>query len=259
MKFKPGVVPQCPNRRGLMCFRSSGCFEQRIVEQVDLSDRQIIGRAPVAVHGVQQVGREGPVGRLRLALRGGAAGGSGFDAGHRWTPYVDELWPSCNSDMGMPGDHLVFVGRDHAHRRPNCSATEITGRWAALRSLVEPQAQEFQVLADFLANLGGMLADAAGEDDGVESAQRAGIGGQKFLGLIAKQFDRERARVVGSAAGNQIAHVGRRAGNAEQARLFADQPADVGRRKLAVFQQIDQRAGIEIAASAFPSRVRRSA
>ena len=49
MKFSPGVVPQWPSRRGLMCSLLERLLQQRIVEQVDLADRQIVRRAPVGV------------------------------------------------------------------------------------------------------------------------------------------------------------------------------------------------------------------
>ena len=62
MKFSPGVVPQWPSRRGLTCSIASGCVQQRIVEQVDLSDRQIVGGAPVRVETRQVVGSERGVG-----------------------------------------------------------------------------------------------------------------------------------------------------------------------------------------------------
>ena len=59
MKFRPGVVPQWPSSRGLMCFSRERLAEQRIVEQIDLADREVIGRPPVGVHLPQQVGRQG--------------------------------------------------------------------------------------------------------------------------------------------------------------------------------------------------------
>ena len=49
MKFRPGVVPQCPSRRGLMSVEGRAARAERIVKQIDLPDRQIVGRAPVGV------------------------------------------------------------------------------------------------------------------------------------------------------------------------------------------------------------------
>ena len=40
MRFSPGVVPKCPRRRGLM-FRAEGFAEQRVVEQIDLTDGEV--------------------------------------------------------------------------------------------------------------------------------------------------------------------------------------------------------------------------
>ena len=47
-EIEAGVVPQWPSSRGLMCSFSSGP-QQRVVEQVDLADRQIVGGAPIGV------------------------------------------------------------------------------------------------------------------------------------------------------------------------------------------------------------------
>ena len=49
MKFRPGVVPQCPSSRGLMSSRASGSAQQWVVQQVDLADGQVVGRPPPPV------------------------------------------------------------------------------------------------------------------------------------------------------------------------------------------------------------------
>jgi hypothetical protein len=60
MKFWPGVVPQWPERRGASrAPGSSGWLQQRIVIEIELSDRQIVGGAPVGVHLVEQPRAEG--------------------------------------------------------------------------------------------------------------------------------------------------------------------------------------------------------
>ena len=58
MKLSPVVVPQCPRRRGFDVFELERGFEQRIVLQIDLSDREVICGAPVGVHFFQQIGRQ---------------------------------------------------------------------------------------------------------------------------------------------------------------------------------------------------------
>ena len=49
MKFRPGVVPQWPSSRGLMCSSFSGSRSRGFSQQIDLADRKIIRGAPVGV------------------------------------------------------------------------------------------------------------------------------------------------------------------------------------------------------------------
>ena len=49
MKLRPGVVPQCPRSARLDVLLLERLTQQRIVEQVDLANRQIVRRAPVGV------------------------------------------------------------------------------------------------------------------------------------------------------------------------------------------------------------------
>ena len=55
MKFRPGVVPQCPSRRGFDVLELERLAKERIVEQVDLPDGKIVRRAPVRVHAAEFV------------------------------------------------------------------------------------------------------------------------------------------------------------------------------------------------------------
>ena len=50
MKFCPGVVPQCPTTSGLTSESASGRCQQRVVVEIDLTDRQVVRRSPVSVH-----------------------------------------------------------------------------------------------------------------------------------------------------------------------------------------------------------------
>ena len=43
--------------------------QQRVVEQVDLADRQVVGRPPVGVQALQLVGVSGPIGAVVRVLR----------------------------------------------------------------------------------------------------------------------------------------------------------------------------------------------
>jgi len=58
---------------GLDVFQLERRFEQRIVLQINLPDRQVIRRAPIGMHLHEEVGRLGRVhqGLLNRSLRGG--------------------------------------------------------------------------------------------------------------------------------------------------------------------------------------------
>ena len=74
---------------------------------------------------------------------------------------------------GVPGDDQVFVGGDDSH----CART-LPGRSricvCRISSFVEQDAEMSQSTADAQADRRGLLADAAGEDEGIESAERRG-------------------------------------------------------------------------------------
>ena len=53
------MVPQWPSSRGLMCPPLERLLQQRVVVEIDLADRQVIGRPPVGVHLAQFVGGQG--------------------------------------------------------------------------------------------------------------------------------------------------------------------------------------------------------
>ena len=57
------MVPQWPSRRGLTSSRVSGTLEERIVLEIDLADGEVVGGAPVGVHGVELIGGERGRGR----------------------------------------------------------------------------------------------------------------------------------------------------------------------------------------------------
>ena len=44
------VVPQCPNKRGLVSSARRGCTQERVGAQIDLSDGEVVGGPPPAVH-----------------------------------------------------------------------------------------------------------------------------------------------------------------------------------------------------------------
>ena len=74
MKFSPGVVPQWPSSRGLMCSGAQRLAQQRVVEQVDLPDGQVVRGAPPGVEARELLARQ----RQRGLSRGHAQEGAGM-------------------------------------------------------------------------------------------------------------------------------------------------------------------------------------
>ena len=102
-------------------------------------------------------------------------------------------------------------------------------------------------MADPLPNRYGVLADAAGEHDGIESAQRARQRTQLPADAVNEQIHREfRSRFVGSKQG---AHVAGNAGDAEQARLLIEQLFDGTGIHLQLVHQIEDDPRVQVAAA----------
>ncbi len=57
-EVQPGSCPPMSQEAGFYVLNLQGLFQQRIVTQVNLSHRQIVGRLPVCMDFVQQFGRE---------------------------------------------------------------------------------------------------------------------------------------------------------------------------------------------------------
>ena len=71
MKLRPGVVPQWPEQPRLDVLGLQRLSQQRVVQQVDLADREVVGRAPVGVDEGELLGGQRSLGRAggRPALR----------------------------------------------------------------------------------------------------------------------------------------------------------------------------------------------
>ena len=120
MKFRPGVVPQWPSSRGLMCLSVERLLQQRIVEQIDLADRQIVGGAPPGVDQLRFFGRsEWGVGAL--ACRSAC----------------DSSWCFIEQTPRMARDHQVLIGRDDPgrDREPELRAAARRRHWQLRRAL----------------------------------------------------------------------------------------------------------------------------
>jgi len=58
-EVQPGRGAPVPKQPGFHVIQRQWHFEQRIVPQIDLADREIIGGAPVGIHFLQKIGGEG--------------------------------------------------------------------------------------------------------------------------------------------------------------------------------------------------------
>src|SRR5258706_3409662 len=97
----------------------------------------------------------------------------------------------CLSVMGgeyarsVPRDGVFLIGRHHAHRAGAVVGADDGGaRSVAGGVQADPEVREPS--ADSLADRWGVLADAAGEDKGVEPAEGGGQGGGGLGGLVAE-------------------------------------------------------------------------
>ena len=102
------------------------------------------------------------------------------------------------------------------------ASAEITPVIRRVSLLVEFDAKKSQAVANPGADRGRVLADAAGEHQRVQSAQRRGEGADPFLDLVAKQRDRFGRPHVLRFTVEQVAHVGTGLRNAEQPGLEID-------------------------------------
>ena len=69
-------MPKCPSSRGLTCSGRSGSREERIADQIDLTDGQVVGGPPPRIEAtkVVDVERTGPVAQdVGLRRDGGTA------------------------------------------------------------------------------------------------------------------------------------------------------------------------------------------
>src|SRR5580704_14808967 len=79
------------------------------------------------------------------------------------------------------GDDQFFVGGDDADDdAAGRGGNDV--RIGGIGGGVDGHAKVREAAADFGANFGGVLADAAGEDQGIQAIQRGGVGADEFSG-----------------------------------------------------------------------------
>ena len=55
-EIQPGCCSPMAQQTGLDMFQLEGCFQQRIVPQINLPDGKIVRRTPISVHFSEQIG-----------------------------------------------------------------------------------------------------------------------------------------------------------------------------------------------------------
>ena len=153
MKFCPGVVPQCPRQHVLHIRERQRPFQERVVVQVDLADRQIVRGAPVGIHLVQKIGRE--------------------SVGAHWLRLPNRAEMENAGDRAR--DHDLLVSADD----PHLDAAGVPGdqrRILRIAPRVEFDAEKAKSVADPFPDERRVLADAGGEDERVQSTERGGEG-----------------------------------------------------------------------------------
>ena len=69
------------------------------------------------------------------------------------------------------------------------SSVEMSGAFGRVATFVHGDAEELQAVADAAAGLGRVLADSAGEDQGIQAAERRRQRPDAGLGPVAEQLD----------------------------------------------------------------------
>ena len=215
-----------------MCSSVSGSLQQRIVEQIDLADREVVRGAPPGIDQARAPRRTAV--RHRTAWR------------RRSWRLLSERRPSPRLASLMRARLIAGAATSSSSRRV-CRATirfssvgmiqadtvtrlgEIRGPPASLAASSSAIPSQRRRPADLGADRRRVLADAAGEDERVEPAERGGQRAELAADAVDEQIDRL-LRAAGRALASKVAHVARHARDAEQAR-FAGRAASRSRRR----------------------------
>jgi len=136
---------------------------------------------------------------------------------------------------GVADDHELFIRAHDADRDGRAvGGNDRSVRVVACR--VELNAEAIQATTDALADRGRVLPNPAGEDQRIQSAERRHVCAEKLADLIAENGDRLRRARVGGRSCEQVAHVGARARESEQASTGRDHRIDIVQRHGALAQ-----------------------
>ncbi len=165
MKFCPGVVPQCPSSMCLMSVSASGRFSSGLSSKINLADREIVRGPPVSVHLVEQFRSEGV----------------GF---HVSIPFFTTLNPRTrHTERAIMSSSSVRMTRTVTR----ALSAEITAAFLAFRALSDFDTEKIESFTNAGADKRRIFADAAGEDERVQSTERGGVRADPLFRLITKQ------------------------------------------------------------------------
>ena len=144
------------------------------------------------------------------------------------------------------GDDPFLVGGNHADGNPAGTGGN-DGSVGGVFSLVELDSEEREIVTNAGADDGCAFADAASEDEGVESAKSGGVGAEEFFCLIAEDGDGGGGAGIAGRAAEQVAHVGAGAGQAEETGLEIDELVELARGHFFGAGEETGEAGIKVA------------
>lgn len=170
--------------------RLVGAFEQRVVEQVELPDRQIVGGPPPNVPQTNVFVRRRRAGKEPIHV---CSIGNSLSRP-----------PLIKQPTRMSSDHQILVGQDHPGgycrvRQRNARAAGDVGRF------VEHDAEPARITAHTDTDFRSVLPDPAGQDERIEPAQRGSERAQLPADAIDEQIDG--LLCCGQFAGQQYPHV----------------------------------------------------
>ena len=127
---------------------------------------------------------------------------------------------SRQSGRGIPGDQALFVGGDHQDggaRRP-ADDSPVLDSVFPVQGVVEFQAEVAEAAYRTLADSVGVLADSAGEHEGIEATQghehACDLAGQSVGEDLQREF---RILIAAFRSALEFSHVTRNPGNPEKA------------------------------------------
>ncbi len=153
---------------------------------------------------------------------------------------------SGDDAAGGAGEHEFLIGWNDAHAHAPGGRRNYGGA-AGIALPVNFNPEKFQAGADSFAEGGGVFANAAGEDEGVQATEGGGVGADPFFRLVAKQGQGLGGVDIGGFGGEQIADIRTGTGYAEKTGVVVYHAVKLRGSHLAGTGEIGNQARIQIA------------